>query len=69
MWGSHLSLGRCEQPTTRTTIALAFWQTYDNAVLIMFGTSSELLSCSILPSANAEYNNSALAPAALKQAP
>jgi hypothetical protein len=39
MWGSHLSLGRCEQDTTRTTIVLAFWQIYDNAFLIMFGTS------------------------------
>jgi hypothetical protein len=39
MWGSHLSSGRCEQHTTRTTIVLAFWQIYDNAILIMFVTS------------------------------
>jgi hypothetical protein len=37
MWGSHLSSGPCEQHTTRTTIVLAFWQIYDNAILIMFG--------------------------------
>jgi hypothetical protein len=39
MRGSHLSSGRCEQHTTRTTIVLAFWQIYDDAILIMFGTS------------------------------
>jgi hypothetical protein len=39
MWGRHLSVGRCEQHTTRTTIVLAFWQIYDNAILIMFDTS------------------------------
>jgi hypothetical protein len=69
MLGSHLSSGRCEQHTTRTTIVLAFWQIYDNAILIVFGTSEELLNCSILTSANAEYKISALPPAALKQAP
>jgi hypothetical protein len=69
VWGSHLSLGRCEQHTTRTTILLAYWQIYDNYILIMFGTSEELFNCSILTSANAEYKNSALSPAALKQAP
>jgi hypothetical protein len=42
---------------------------YDNAILIMLGTSQELLNCSISTSANAEYKNSALSPAALKQAP
>jgi hypothetical protein len=69
MWGSHLSSGGCEQHTTRTTIVLAFWQIYDNAILIMFSTSQELLNCSILTSANAKYKNSALSPTALKQAP
>jgi hypothetical protein len=69
MWESHLSSDRCEQHTTRTTIVLAFWQIYDNAILIMFDTSEELLNCSILTSANAEYKNYALSPAALKQAP
>jgi hypothetical protein len=39
MWGSHLSSGCCEQHTTRTTIVLAFWQIYDNSILMMFGTS------------------------------
>jgi hypothetical protein len=39
MRGSHLSLGVCEQHTTRTTIVLAFWQIYVNDILIMFGTS------------------------------
>jgi hypothetical protein len=29
----------CEQHTTRTTIVLAFWQAYDNTILIMFGTN------------------------------
>jgi hypothetical protein len=69
MWGSHLSSGCCEQHTTRSTIVLAFWQIYENAILIMFSTSLELLNCSILTSANAEYENSALSLAALKQAP
>jgi hypothetical protein len=41
-----MSLGHCEQHTTRTTIVLAFWQIYDDAILIMFGISSELLNCS-----------------------
>jgi hypothetical protein len=39
MWGSHLSSGRCGQHTTRTTIVLDFWQIYDDAIMIMFGTS------------------------------
>jgi hypothetical protein len=41
MWGSHLSMGRYEQHTytTRTTLVLAFWKVYDNAILIMSGTS------------------------------
>jgi hypothetical protein len=43
---------------------LAFWQIYDNAGLIMFGTSQELLDCSIQILANAEYKDSALLPAA-----
>jgi Ca2+/Na+ antiporter len=38
MWGTHLRSGRCEQHTTRTTITLAFWQIYDNAILKRFGT-------------------------------
>jgi hypothetical protein len=61
--------GRCEKHDTRTTIALAFWKIYDNAILIRFGASSELLNCSIVTSTNAEYKNSALSPAAFKQAP
>jgi hypothetical protein len=39
MLGSHLSSGRCEQHTTRTTIVLAFWQIDNNLILMMFGTS------------------------------
>jgi hypothetical protein len=35
----------------------------------MFGTSEELLNSIILTSANVEYKNYALSPAALKQAP
>jgi hypothetical protein len=41
--------------TTGITIVLAFWQTYDNAIPIMFGTISELLNCGILPWVNSEY--------------
>jgi hypothetical protein len=54
--------------TTRISIQLAFWQISDNLILIMFGTIQKLMNCGILTSANAEYINSALSPAALKQA-
>jgi hypothetical protein len=37
--GSHLSLGRCEKLTTRTTIVVSFWRLHDNAILILVGAS------------------------------
>jgi hypothetical protein len=54
--------------TNRITIVLDLWQTSDNVTHVMFGTSSELLNCSMLTSAKAENLNSALSPTALMQA-
>jgi hypothetical protein len=68
MWGCVCS-NRHGRHTTRFTIQLTFWQISDNVLLIMFGTRQDLLKCSIKTSANAEYKNSALLQAALKQAP
>jgi hypothetical protein len=65
---SHVRLGRPEKHTTRTTIVSAFQQISENVILIVFGTSKDLLNCSILTSANSEYINSAPSLAALKQA-
>jgi hypothetical protein len=53
--------------TTRITILLAFRQISDHVNLMSFAIW-KLLNCSILTLANAKYINSALSPAALKQA-
>jgi hypothetical protein len=39
MWRSNPSSGCREQHTTRTAIVLAFWQIFDNGILIMLGAS------------------------------
>jgi hypothetical protein len=68
MWGCGLCTNVHGRHTTRITIQLAFWQISDNVILIMFGTTSKLMNCGILTLANAEYINSDLKAAALKQA-
>jgi hypothetical protein len=68
MLGSHLSSGGRGKRTTRTAIVLALFHIYCTVISIMFDTSSELLNCSFLTSANAEYIKSSSSPAVLKQA-
>jgi hypothetical protein len=58
------SSGFHEKHTTRTTIVLDLWQISYNVILIILGTSWELLNWSILTSANAEYIHSPLSSSA-----
>jgi hypothetical protein len=51
MWGVRFVHGHGRH-TTRITIVLAFWQTSENVILIIFGISQKLLICSILTSAS-----------------
>jgi hypothetical protein len=39
MWGCDLGSNGHGRHTTRITSVLAFWQTSDNVILVMFGTS------------------------------
>jgi hypothetical protein len=68
MWRCNLCANGHGRHTTRITTVFAFWQTSDNVILIMFGTSWELFNCSILTSVNAEYINSASSLAEVKRA-
>jgi hypothetical protein len=68
MWGCYLCSNGHGRHTTRVTIVLAFWQTSENVILVMFVASWKLMNCSIYILANAEYINFASSAAALKQA-
>jgi hypothetical protein len=48
MWGCGLCSNGDGRHTTRIAIQLAFWRISDNVILIMFGTSKNLMICGIL---------------------